>query len=56
MSEGPSRWLSCGELRLLLALAGPSALVSSLRTAQLLTDQSILGHLQFESSPTPGKR
>ena len=43
----------CFELRLLLALAGPSALTTSLRTAQLLTDQSVIGHLTYEGMSTP---
>ena len=43
----------CKEFRLLLALAGPSALTTSLRTAQLLTDQSVIGHLNLHGHSTP---
>lgn len=41
------------ELKLLLGLAGPSALTSALRTAQLLTDQSVIGHLLWKGRSTP---
>ena len=40
------------ELRKLLALALPNALVSALRTAQFLTDQAIVGHLAFHGHAT----
>ena len=41
------------ELRAMLALGGPSALVSALRTAQTLTDQAIIGHLAWHGHSTP---
>ena len=48
--RAPSR---CTECRLLASLAAPSALVSCLRTAQMLTDQAVLGHLTFRGHATP---
>jgi len=41
------------ELRLLVAIALPSALVAGLRMGQMLTDQAIIGHLTYQGHETP---
>ena len=43
----------CLELKLMLRLATPSAIVSALRLAQSLTDQAVVGHLTRNGKPTP---
>jgi len=41
------------EVAVLARLGLPAAVLSALRTAQLITDQAILGHLQLGGAPTP---
>ena len=43
----------CSELRLMIGLAAPSAIISCLRMGQMLTDQAVIGHLSFEGRSTP---
>jgi MATE family multidrug resistance protein len=49
----PSSSSRCKEFRLMVGLAAPTALVNALRTAQLLTDQAIIGHLRLHGHSTP---
>lgn len=51
MGEGTTT--RCNELKLMLNLATPSAVVNALRMAQALVDQAVVGHLTWQGRPTP---